>query len=205
LRNYVSTRFLQYNLHGDDGGGGTIDLVTTSAGRNDEELGNNVVENIAFQEQINDPTHIYTWTVTYPNPTTTVYWQLDSRNISTFANYLADFLYIGVVSLGNIPQLGICKAKLGTDYTPRKGWTDDAGVKRLPTPTDARKKSNFSGAAGLLEALNGLLKLASDLTAMREVRKASIVLYAYNQVIKQVWSITQAIQYLIDNRITATV
>jgi len=40
---------------------------------------------------------------------------------------------------------------------------------------------------------------------MKKIRQASIVIYAYNQVIKQVWSITQAIQYLIDNRITATI
>jgi hypothetical protein len=168
-------------------------------------LGNNVVDNIAFQEETNDPTHIYTWTVSYPNPTATVYWQLDSRNIANFSNYLADFLYAGVILIGGIPQLGLCKAKLGTDYTPRKGWTDDAGVKRRPPPSEARKTSDFSGASGLLEALQGLLRLASDLTAMKEIRKASIVLYAYNQVIRQVWSITQAIQYLIDNRITATV
>jgi hypothetical protein len=91
--------------------------------------------------------------------------------------------------------------------SPRySGWKDENNVQRPVAPTDSkRKRLDFRGAPGLIEALQGFLKLASDLTALNEVRKAGIVLYAYNQVIKQVWSITQAIQYLIDNRITATV
>jgi hypothetical protein len=67
------------------------------------------------------------------------------------------------------------------------------------------QEADFSGAPGLLEALQGFVTLAADLTRMGEIRKAEIVLYAYRQVIHQTWTITQAIQYLIDNRITATV
>lgn len=88
------------------------------------------------------------------------------------------------------------------------GWTDAAGVKRAPPPSEKKVsngKADFSGAPGLLEALQGFLTLAGDLTELGKIRQAGIVLYAYKQVINQVWSITQAIQYLIDNRITATV
>jgi hypothetical protein len=136
MRNYISNLFLNYNLHGDDGMGGTIDLVTTSAGSDEDDLREAVADNTAFLIQSNDPGSVYTWTVTYPNPITQIYWVLDSRTLTIFANYLADFIYAGVVSIGNIPQLSVFREKTDPDYTPRHGWTSAEGVRHRESPSD---------------------------------------------------------------------
>jgi hypothetical protein len=198
------TRFLQGNLHGDDGIGGTLDIPCTAAGSTDQKLYDLYQAQAAFLEESNDPTHIYTWTQEFPNPIATVYWQFDATNVAIFSNYFADLFYLIAVILGNIPQCGIMKAKLGTDYSPRRGWTDDLGKKRKPPPSDkglTLKTADFSGVPGLLQALASLPDLAAQLTKQGKLREANIVLYAYNQVVNQNWTITEAFDYLDKNGI----
>jgi len=197
LRNYISTLFQKNLLHGDDGGGGTIDVEATSAGGNAKELEENALKQIAFVEESNDPTHIYTWTVTR-GELVTVYWQLDKTNVSIFADYLADFLYLAVITL-QIPQMGIAKWKQDPDYSPRKGWKDDAGTKREPTPSDKGRKADFSGASGLFAAAQGLLAYSEALRESGRIRDAGIVKFAYDQIFNLTWSVTEAFDYLRKN------
>jgi hypothetical protein len=82
--------------------------------------------------------------------------------------------------------------------TPRKiglnAKTEKKGATSLET-------ADFTGAEGLLEALAALPELAAKLTIAGELRQAGIVLYAYRQVIANLWSITEAFAYLRNQRI----
>jgi len=78
--------------------------------------------------------------------------------------------------------------------SPRQTWHPDRSVKPA-------KRQDFSGAPGLLQALVALPALAAQLTGEKKFREAGIVLYAYNQVIKNTWSITEAFAYLRENHI----
>jgi hypothetical protein len=201
LRNYIFTRGIQwFDEYFDDThvSQGTVPLY--AIGRNNVDLKIQVdLQNNLFLSSL--PAN---WTIapSYPFDPMSMYFLLDKDSFMvTLQAFAPQFVSDAVAN-----QPPAYPMLVNPKTTPRKtGWTDPAGVKRSPPPSEARKKLDFAGAKTLIEALQGLLKLASDLTALKEIRKASIVLYAYNQVIKQVWSITQAIQYLIDNRITATV
>jgi hypothetical protein len=196
VRNYIWTVGIRYNY---DANGNTGEVF--AFGSNNVDLKTEIDQNNLALTNAFDPLPV---TFTYPNDAVTVYWVLDKTNFMRFLRFQTGIDAIRVDALVNSPPLW--PSLRAPAKTPRKtGWTDAAGVKRKPPPSEDGKELDFSGAAGLLEALQGFLKLAADFTAMKQVRKASIVVYAYNQVIKQVWSITQAIQYLIDNRITATV
>jgi hypothetical protein len=196
LRNYIFTVGIQYHY---DANGNSGDLF--AMGSNNVDLKTEIDQTNASIITAFDPTPV---TFTYPNEAVTVYWTLDKQNFMRFLRFQTGIDAIRVDALVNNPPLWA--SLRAPAKTPRKtGWTDRDGVKRKPPPSEDGKESDFSGAEGLVEALNGLLRLAADFTAMKEVRKSEIVLYAYNQVIKGTWAITQAIQYLIDNRITATV
>jgi len=201
LRNYILVRGIQWEINYFDDTHVLQGTVPDYAiGRNDVDLKTQIdIQNNLFLSSL--PAN---WTIEpfYPLDPMSMYFLLDKDSfLVTLQAFAPQFVSDAVAN-----QPPAYPMLVNPKVTPRKtGWTDPAGVRRAPPPSEARKKGDFSGAAGLIEALTGLLKLASDLNAMKEFRKASIVLYAYNQVIKQVWSITQAIQYLIDNRITATV
>jgi hypothetical protein len=192
LRNYFFTKEIVY--HATYSGG---DFQVFALGGDDEDLAEQIaITNANLVNSIPDVVF------DYPGPAHTVYWLLDKKNFLRIWKDLQDF-FVTQTLLASPPLYDVLiNPKQSPRYT---GWKDVDNVRRDPAPSDKRKRPDFRGAAGLVEALQGLLKLASDLTAMKEVRKAGIVLYAYSQVIKQVWSITQAIQYLIDNRITATI
>jgi len=201
LRNYIFTRGIQwFDEYFDDTHVSQGSVPLYAIGRNDVDLKTQIdAQNNLFLNSL--PPN---WSIepSYPNDPMTMYFILDKDSFMvTLQAFAPQFVSDAVAN-----QPPAYPMLVNPKQTPRKtGWVDPAGVKRVPPPSEARKKSDFKGAAGLLEALQGLLKLASDLTAMKKIRQASIVIYAYNQVIKQVWSITQAIQYLIDNRITATI
>jgi hypothetical protein len=200
VRNSIKYLALQWLAHYDDGST-VYDTTVTAFGLDDDSLR----QQIAYwnaQVLLIFPGNEQYWTFSYPNPQYTAYFLFDKNTFFDLIRQFPDFFYNNNV-IQSDPSLQFMRVQ--TDSPRAKGWTDNLGVKRRPPPSDEGPPPDFSGAAGLVEALQGLLTLASDLTAMREVRKAGIVLYAYNQVIKQIWSITQAIQYLIDNRITATV
>jgi hypothetical protein len=79
-----------------------------------------------------------------------------------------------------------------------------AHVAAAETRVTKLKKADFSGAQTLLDALSALPTLAAELTKIGKLREAGIVIYAYNQVIKGYWSITEAFAYLIKAGIVGT-
>jgi hypothetical protein len=201
LRNYIFSRAVQYEVHYFDEfhveqGSGPMYAL----GRNDVDLGSEIsIQNNLFTSSL--PSN---WTAefSFPRQTMTIYFTLDKTSMMVILKAFAPQFISDAIA--NQPPF--YPMLINPKETPRKtGWVDPEGVKRKPPPSEDGKEVDFSGAAGLIEALQGFLKLASDLTVLKEVRKAGIVLYAYSQVLKNAWSITEAIQYLIDNRITATV
>jgi hypothetical protein len=87
--------------------------------------------------------------------------------------------------------------------SPRKFGINSATEKRVPVPSDqfTAKRSDFTGAQGLVTFIDSLPALAAILKKEGRVRDAGIVTYAYNQVISQKWSVTTALDYLRKNRI----
>lgn len=65
----------------------------------------------------------------------------------------------------------------------------------------SKPKGDVSGAGGLIDALNGLAVYAATLLAAGRKRDAAIVQFAYDQVISQKWTVTEAFQYLRDNNL----
>jgi hypothetical protein len=88
---------------------------------------------------------------------------------------------------------------VNNDGLNNKSTTDPRGTN--PGNPYTLKKTDYSGAPGLLEALLALPKLAEQLTAAGDLRDAGIVVYAYKRVLAQQWSISQAFAYLRDNNI----
>jgi hypothetical protein len=201
MRNYIFTKGITWQIeYFDDTHTSQGTVPGFAIGRNNVDLKTQIDEyNASFLSSL--PPN---WSIepTYPTDSMTMYFLLDKESFMVILKQFAQSFILDAVA--NQPTF--FPMEVNPKETPRKtGWKDPAGVKRDPPPSESRKRGDFRGAAGLLEALQGLLTLAADLTRIRRVREASIVIYAYNQVIRQVWSITQAIQYLIDNRITATV
>lgn len=64
-------------------------------------------------------------------------------------------------------------------------------------------KIDYSGAQGLLDLLASLPALAEKLTKAGDLRGASLVNYAYGQVLHLNWTITEAIDYLVFNGVIA--
>jgi hypothetical protein len=207
VRNYIYTLFQRIEVHADDGGGNTFDTIIYGAGGDVAGLNENTDAD-KYNLQNSFPTYSFTYN---PGPPVTAYWLFDKSNVVKFAQFLASYFYPVCIEVKGPPELGIfhpISDPLAPDLKPRKGWTDDIGVKRKPPPSEkkeAQEAGDFEGADTLVEALQGLLRLASDLASIRKIREAGIVIYAYNQVIRNTWSITEAIQYLIDSGITTTI
>lgn len=87
--------------------------------------------------------------------------------------------------------------------SPRKFGVNSASERRVSVPSGdfTAKELDFSGAAGLVQFINNLPAYARVLRKERRFRDAGIVLFAYDQVISQKWSITEALAYLRENRL----
>jgi hypothetical protein len=143
------------------------------------------------------------WTITpiYQNAAMTVYILMDKDALMVILQAFAPSFVSDAVA--NQPPF--FPMLVNPKETPRKtGWTDPAGVKRSPPPSEKKltlEEADFSGVPGLLEAIAALPELAAQLTKQGKLRDAGIVLYAYNQVINNNWTITEAIDYLDKNGI----
>jgi hypothetical protein len=129
------------------------------------------------------------------------YFPLDKTNFSRIWNYCSlGFPLNGPIFQSDPPKYE-SKSFQPVQNTPRRGWTDTAGTPRAPTPSDKVSNPNlettdFSGVPGLLDALAALPEFAAQLTRMGKLREAGIVMYAYSQVMKGVWTITEAFAYI---------
>jgi hypothetical protein len=131
-------------------------------------------------------------------PTAPIWFRMDKKIINSWLNSM------GVQNLGPAVVAGDEKQIVFTE-SPRKFGVNSYQEKRVPVSNaqiGVAKKSDFSGAQGLITFLNNLPMLAAQLKKDGKVREAGIVLFAYNQVISDKWSITTMLQYLRDNRIT---
>ena len=203
MRNYIFTVFQRIEAHADDGGGNTFDTIVYAAGGDVAGLNENANE-AKFNLESGFPGYTFTYN---PGPPVTAYWLFDKSNVVKFAQFLSSYFYPVCIEVKGPPELGIfhpISDPLAPDLKPRKGWTDDIGVKRKPPPSEKKttlEEADFSGAPGLLEALAALPEFAAQLTKQGKLRQAGIVMYAYAQVIRHTWSITEAFAYLRDNRI----
>jgi len=131
------------------------------------------------------------------------YFSLDAPNVARMIWLLQDLFYynavVGVAADG-LPFL------TNQEESPRgTGFKDFEGntrvVKSELKTTKGVTKADFSGAPGLIQALEGLVTYAAALTSVGRIRDAGIVLYAYQQVVNGSWTITKAFRYLFDNRL----
>jgi hypothetical protein len=140
-----------------------------------------------------------------PNP---YYFLLSKFNLATLVSAYP-WNVDAQASLGTNPGVFTQDVKQADDWGGKsKVWNSDAAdkfsVQAAKSATKTRrtvKSGDFSGAQGLLDALASLPALAAQLTKAGRLRDAGIVIYAYEQVIKRYWSITQAFAYLVANRI----
>jgi hypothetical protein len=87
--------------------------------------------------------------------------------------------------------------------SPRKFGINSAVEKTVSVPAGGftAKKSDFSGAAGLLTFVNNLPAYAEVLRREGRTRDAGIVLFVYRQIITLAISVTDGLQILRDNNL----
>jgi hypothetical protein len=202
VRNYISTRGMVWEIpYFDDTHVQMGQVQGFGLGENDVGLKTDIeTNNAAFLSSL--PAN---WTIEpyYPNPAITLYFLLDKAALFfSFYNFRATYLLDAIT---NTPPLFPILAN--PKKSPRStGWTDPNGVKRTPPPSEKKEPpsdGDFSGAQGLLDAISALPTLAAKLTQAGELRQAGIVIYAYEQVVRQNWTVTQAFDYLLKNRIVS--
>jgi len=202
LRNTIQSFWRKWIQTTDDGVNPPFDQFVYEVGASLEELANR----IAIQEQLIRDSLPPGWTATfsYPLDPITTYLCLDKNTVMAMFKALPTYYYANGVEYD--PTIPISQQAIRFVYeSPRKtGWTDTAGVKRDPAPTDKGEKSDFSGAQTLVDAFLALSALEASLREIGRLRDAGIVQFAIDQVNANVWSITEAFAYLIKNRIIAT-
>jgi hypothetical protein len=193
LRNYFFTRQLLWHVfvfdefHNPQG-----DFPVYQIGRNDVDLQSQVqIQNAAIAAS--QPPN---WTVefTYDFEPRTVYILLDKESLFKFFIAFQPTL-VADAFLNSPPFFPML---VNPETSPRyTGWKDPAGVERKPAPSDQKlKKGDFSGAAGLVQALEGLVLYADMLRSEGRLRDAGIVKSAYDSVINGSISITEAFDLL---------
>lgn len=204
MRNYLNTRWINVHVVGDDGMGGGADYFVQLCEKDDAKLSDR------YQNTINDikntqPT--WTWTFNFSGPIT-VYLQLDKTNaVGLFQCGLEDFFGTQIFNASPLPDnFGFLKPKFDTDYTPYRGWTDDAGVKRNPPPSESAEKGNLSGSSNLVtnffrlcDAIIAELKADKSLTTLFRNRQINLVTQIQTAVSDGFLSITDALQMLLDD------
>lgn len=191
MRNYISAWWLRYILT--DGSSSQFDTVFVGKSLDDVKK-----QNEAFLASLNPASGPYSFS---DQSTLQAYHLLDRQTFMNILNVSPFFWWFTSVRETNPASQNILTLLKTPRYT---GWKDQSGGVRRASPSDKKEKSDFSGATTLFESVAALLQLATNLTKIGEVRQAGIVLYAYQQIIRQAWSITEAIQYLVDNRIVGT-
>jgi hypothetical protein len=158
LRNYISVWIIRWIQHVYSGGVEIYFGPATAAGKDRDDLYVQVQAQDVFMmnslggdgfgdEFPNEPQQAY---VCFDKETVMRMLQNVDRSGTSVAVYLWDALSVE-------PSQQIIRNVL---KTPRyDGWTDSAGVKRAPTPSDSKKKQDFSGAAGLILFLQYLQRV----------------------------------------------
>jgi hypothetical protein len=136
-------------------------------------------------------------------PVFPIYFQLNKANMADIVNAASSLWFVG-------PDLFKDTNYYLLSDSPRDTWDSsnpnfhdlgDESSSGFKSKLGQGTKPSLSGAGTLLAVLNALPAFAAQLKKNGRVRDAGIVMYAYNQVISGVWSITTALIYLDDNRI----
>jgi hypothetical protein len=203
MRNYIFTRAIWYQMEYFDEfhvsqGTFPVGLI----GRNDVDLRSRIDRyNANFLSTL--PPN---WTIepTYPNEAFTIYFLLDKESVLNdpfgFITVLSQYYVQDAI----INQPPVSPILVNPPTTPRKtGWTDPAGVKRKPPPSETPDKADYSGAAALVK---NFLTLCANLIAQIKAtvknklvrdREVSIVTFARDNVTAGKWTITRALDYLV--------
>lgn len=171
-------------------------------GRNDVDLGSQIqTQNSAI---INGLPPLWTAEFQYTDAIT-IYFLLDQASFMVIAQaFVSSFVADAVANQPPFFPM-LVNPKKSPRYT---GFTDAAGVKVEPPPSDKSSKGgaggdklDFTGAPGLVEAFLGLAAYESVLRETGRLRDAGIVQFAIDQVNNNVWSITEAFAYLREQRL----
>jgi hypothetical protein len=197
-RNYIAVKGLKFHYHDPDLPGIDGDLACWGANLVDLAAQRDYVINL-FNEA--NPGLNIEWT--YPTDPITAYVLYDKPSVLQMLNWQGNGLYFYANSVGveladqTLPML--VNPKTSPRYT---GWKDAAGEVHKPTPSEKKGfKADFRGAQTLFEAFIALEAYARSLRQSGRRREAGIVQYAINQVDRNIWSITEAFDYLRENRL----
>jgi hypothetical protein len=197
MRNYILAFGLNWQVNiFDDTHTPQGSFFTSMWGRDPQDLSNRVAaDNDLIQSGL--PLN---WTAefAYPNDPKKGYFLLDK---STLMHLLQTFPDQAWGDLSVEPSIQVFRNQV--EQTPRyTGWKDDDGVLRKPAPSDKKgAKQDLSGAAGLVEAFLALEAFEKSLRDAGRARDANIVQFAIDQVNRNVWTITEAFDYLRQNRL----
>lgn len=193
-RNYVLAWAIKFHVGDPAFPGLDTDLAAWGTSRDDLMNQANIVLNDFITANPG-----FNWVATYPTDPIKQYILLDKQTVVRGILGNANQALFNYISNVGVPQNQQIIQML--NETPRyKGWTDQAGEKHAAPPADKKGfKQDFAGASGLFSAFQNLPLLAEKLRKEGRVRDAGIVLYAYNQVVAGLWTITHAIAYISEN------
>jgi hypothetical protein len=197
MRNYINAFGLNWNVViYDDTHTEAGNFFTSMFGESLEDLMNRVkADNDLIQAGL--PAN---WTAefNYPTDPKKAYFLLDKNTIMRLLVTFPDQWY---GDLSAVPDVQVFRNQV--QDTPRySGWKDDAGVFRKPPPSDKKgAKIDVSGAQKLVDAFLALEAYEKILRDSGRARDANIVQFALDQVNKNVWTITEAFDYLRQNRL----
>ncbi len=165
---------------------------TYAIGRNDVDL-KSQIDLINAANLANLPLN-WTQEYTYDRDAMTMYFLLDKDSLMViYQTFAANFVSDAVANQPPFYPV-LVNPQTSPKYT---GWKDPLGIRRKPPPSDKKgPRGDFSGAPGLVSALQGLLLYSETLRAAGRLRDAGIVKYAYDQVIDLRFTITEAFDYL---------
>jgi hypothetical protein len=207
LRNYLLTRAQYWIVHGfDEFGVEQTGGPAYAIGSDVKDLESEIqIQNDLFKNSL--PAN-WTMTAEYPNPAYKLYFVIDKdAQLVTYKAFAATFVSDAVANAPKtyFPML-VNPAK-----TPRRtGWTDPAGIKRKPTPSDKGIKPTLS-EAGIFDPLfvefpvdqfvKDLETLAAKLRKAGDSRGAAIVKFAEGELVALRFSIVEVLDYLSTNGI----
>jgi hypothetical protein len=197
MRNYIFTIGQQCTLTYDDGAGGGGQFLLTQFGSDVDDCKSRLDSVLQYTIEHDFLPGVYTFSFNFTEPIK-AYWLFDKESVITMINGINPEIWWDEAILGTQgahfggPNSGYVIRSQFTK-SPRQTWRPDRSIKQ--------KKQDFSGAAGLVEAF---LALEAYVTALRQSgrkRDAGIVQFAIDQVNKNIWSITEAFDYLRKQRL----
>ena len=193
MRNYFSTRGIQYNYVANGNSG-----VLYAMGANDVDLLAEInLTNAAVIANF-DPLPV---TFTYPNGAVTVYWLLDKVNFMSLVNFTTgiDALRVDAILRDQFHPKPIWPSLLAPAETPRKtGWKDEAGVSRKPQGSEGGTPIPTQGFNFPVDFLSSLVLIYQRLLEVGQSGLASQLAVFIAKIVRKQSIDTKALQALLD-------